>query len=300
MADIVITKQELIDAQKDAQTLEDVISGEPGKLITTRLGRQVYTLASVPHINVMSREEVTSALAPKADKAEIAAALDTKANQADTFLKTEVAGLVAPKADKTYVDTALTGFTNGASKWYATLALAEADIANITIKDKVDIGEIANGGTWYKATAGATTLTKSPFDPLTQSKADATTKANNAETNAKIYADKKTAHLAELTLSKTETNSTVIPILVDSSNKTLIGYDTEKDQIQAGGLQEQVLDNLPNLMKSVDSTKIAVLTDAQNKILIGYDTANDKAIIAGIELPNQKPLIKAASGAFPE
>ena len=55
--------------------------------------------------------------------------------------KVELSAAVSPKADKTYVDNALSGFTNGASKFYPTLALAEADIANITVKDKVDIGE---------------------------------------------------------------------------------------------------------------------------------------------------------------
>ena len=77
------------------------------------------------------------------------------------------------KADKTYVDNALTGFTNGAAKFYPTLAEANADIANIGIKDKVEVGEVANGGTWYKATAGATSLTKSPYDPLAQAKQSA-------------------------------------------------------------------------------------------------------------------------------
>lgn len=85
---------------------------------------------------------------------------------------------ITPKADKTYVDNALSGFTNGASKFYPTLALAEADIANITVKDKVDIGEVANGGTWYKTTTGATSLTKSAFDPVGQAKEDASAKTN--------------------------------------------------------------------------------------------------------------------------
>ena len=166
MADQVITKQELIDAQKDAQALEEVINGEPGKLIKTRLGRLVYTLASVPQINTMTREEVTSALAPKADKTETAAALDTKANQADTFLKSEVTGLVAPKADKTYVDSAIGAISTDASKQYATLALANADIANIALNKNIFVSEAANGGYWYKATAGATSLTKSAYDPV--------------------------------------------------------------------------------------------------------------------------------------
>lgn len=78
---------------------------------------------------------------------------------------------ITPKADKTYVDSVLAGFSNGAAKFYPTLALANADIANIGVKDKVEVGEISNGGTWYKASSGATTLTKSPYDPLTQAKA---------------------------------------------------------------------------------------------------------------------------------
>lgn len=110
---------------------------------------------------------------------------------------------------------------------------------------------------------------------------------------AKLYVDNKTEIIQKIELSKTETNPTVIPILVDESNKTLIGYNTEKDQIEAGGLQEQVLENFPNLMQSNDIKKVAVLTDANNKILIGYDTENDKAILAGLELPNQKPKISA-------
>lgn len=77
---------------------------------------------------------------------------------------------IAKKTDKTYVDNALTSLTNGASKFYPTLAEANADIANIAIKDKVEVGEIANGGTWYKATAEATSLTKSPYDPVMLSK----------------------------------------------------------------------------------------------------------------------------------
>ncbi|NNH35723.1 DUF2817 domain-containing protein [Acinetobacter sp. NIPH 2377] len=50
---------------------------------------------------------------------------------------------------------------------YATLAEANADIANIGVGAKVDTDD---SGRYYKATAGATSLTKSPYDPLTQAK----------------------------------------------------------------------------------------------------------------------------------
>ena len=138
MADQVITKQELIDAQKDAQTLEDAVNGEPGKLIKSRTGREFYSLASVPQINTMTREEVAAA--------------------------------VTPKANKVDVDTALSNLSTTANKYYSTLAAANADIANIALNQSVTIGEEANSGLWEKKITGATSLTKSPYDPLMQAK----------------------------------------------------------------------------------------------------------------------------------
>lgn len=109
--------------------------------------------------------------------------------------KSEVVSAVTPKADKIYVDNALSTFQAGATKFYATLADANSDIANImpklatdTVKDLVNIGEVTNGGTWYKSSYTAASLTKSPYDPVAQAKLDATTKANTAETNAKDFA----------------------------------------------------------------------------------------------------------------
>ena len=147
MADQVITKQELIDAQKDAQTLEDAVNGAPGKLIKSRTGREFYSLASVPQINTMTREEVTAAVAPKANKAD--------------------------------VDTALSNLSTTANKYYSTLAAAEADIANIALNQSVTIGEEANSGLWEKKTSGATTLTKSPYDPVNLAKQLDEEKINN-------------------------------------------------------------------------------------------------------------------------
>lgn len=80
---------------------------------------------------------------------------------------------------------------NGYYKSYATLSTANADIANIPLGVSVKVLNSADGGEYYKATLGATSLTKSPYDPLTQAKADATTKADLAEANAKSYTDLK-------------------------------------------------------------------------------------------------------------
>lgn len=50
---------------------------------------------------------------------------------------------------------------------YNTLAEANADIANIAVNQNVNA---VDNGLYYKATAGATSLTKSPYDPLAQAK----------------------------------------------------------------------------------------------------------------------------------
>lgn len=94
---------------------------------------------------------ITSAVSPKADK-------------------TYVDNQLTLKADTTYVAKAIGAISTDASKQYAKLALANADIANINLNQNVFVSEAVNGGYWYKTTAGATSLTKSPYDPLRQAK----------------------------------------------------------------------------------------------------------------------------------
>lgn len=151
MAEQVLTKQKLINADEDLGDLEEVLNGPPGKLVKTRLGREVYTLASVPQINTMTREEVDSALS-------------LKAPQAKTYTKDEV-------------DTTLAAYVGG-RKAYTTLALAQADQANLPANTAIEVtNDGANNGTYQWDGA---TLTKSAYDPLTQ---------------AKKYTDSKTEYL---------------------------------------------------------------------------------------------------------
>lgn len=86
----------------------------------------------------------------------------------DTVQSTKSANTANPNVDmigwkKSTVDA-------DALKQYATLALATSDIANIAVNQNIFVSEAANGGYWYKDTAGATSLTKSPYDPLEQAK----------------------------------------------------------------------------------------------------------------------------------
>ena len=132
-------------------------------------------LAGEVENNVAQSQTLLADTISKANQAEASATAASTANTAaqQAVVQANAAEgnvYAALTAQTNTVNTALVGFTNGASKFYPTLAEANADIANIGIKDKVEVGEVANGGTWYKATAGATSLTKSPYDPVTQSK----------------------------------------------------------------------------------------------------------------------------------
>ena len=68
------------------------------------------------------------------------------------------------------IDQRQAATANGYYKSYATLAAANADIANIPLGVSVKVLSDEEGGEYYKAISGATTLSKSPYDPLTQAK----------------------------------------------------------------------------------------------------------------------------------
>lgn len=75
---------------------------------------------------------------------------------------------------------------------FNTYAEFNAIKSTLPLNCTVIINEMPTGTqTWGQGTNrwNGTTLSKSPFDPLTQSKADATIKANAAEANAKTYTD---------------------------------------------------------------------------------------------------------------
>ena len=89
---------------------------------------------------------------------------------------------------------------------YNTLAEANADIANIALNQNVNV---VDSGLYLKETAGATSLTKSPYDPIEQAKADATAKANTAKSEAisAAVADATTKATAAESNAKAYTNS---------------------------------------------------------------------------------------------
>jgi hypothetical protein len=117
-------------------------------------------------------------LANTTEQASAAASSATSANSSKDLAK--------QYADN--IDASLTAIAGG-HKAYQTLALAQAAQASLpanTIVEVTNDPTASNNGTYQW---NGTTLTKSAYDPLTQAKADATTKANAAEANAKSYTD---------------------------------------------------------------------------------------------------------------
>ncbi|RBA42325.1 MULTISPECIES: SGNH/GDSL hydrolase family protein [Acinetobacter] len=95
-------------------------------------------------------------------KIEVDNALSTKAPQSNTYTKTEV-------------DTTFSAYAGG-RKAYTTLALAQADQANLPANTAIEVtNDGANNGTYQW---NGTTLTKSDFDPLTQAKTYTDTKVD--------------------------------------------------------------------------------------------------------------------------
>src|SRR5690606_23664288 len=60
--------------------------------------------------------------------------------------------------------------SGGYFKRYTSLAAANADIGNIPVNGVVKVTDAVDGGDYEKAAAGATSLTKSSYDPLTQAR----------------------------------------------------------------------------------------------------------------------------------
>ncbi|MDM9634199.1 hypothetical protein QU910_06990, partial [Acinetobacter baumannii] len=91
-------------------------------------------------------------------------------------------------------------------------------------------------------------------------------------------------------------------LFTDAAGNVVIGYDLEKDTGIYGGMLEQVVEIVPGLKIYNDGRYLGLLGDSERRILIGYDMLNDLPIIAGLDeliaglvIPNQKPLVKAVN-----
>lgn len=110
--------------------------------------------------------------------------LKTQSDQNLQTAKTELNSSISTKVEKNYFDSTLAAYQNGSLKTYPTLADANADIANIALNTKVTVLSATDGGDYYKETTNATSLKKSPYDPVLIASQDASLKAQAAQVGA--------------------------------------------------------------------------------------------------------------------
>lgn len=206
--------------------------------------------------------------------------------------------IINNKADKSYVDNVLSQFQSGSSKFYATLADANADIANImpklttdTVKDLVNVGEVANGGTWYKANSSATSLTKSPYDSLVQSQ-KYTDMGNKKRNELRDQGISDTA-----TQSRILGDSKIVPLVTDEQGSIVLGFNTvEKKLFFENGVDDYSAGFSGLKAFSSDSDEmLPIVTDLVGNVVLGYSLQENKLIG---EFP-ESYTGQASSEAFP-
>ncbi|VGF74183.1 sialate O-acetylesterase [Klebsiella pneumoniae] len=71
--------------------------------------------------------------------------------------------------------------------------------------------------------------------------------------------------------------SSLTPVVTDSQNKVLLGYDADNDEMQGVGLvSNSTMNDGYSAKKFTGNTVYPLLTDSQNKVLLGYDADNDE------------------------
>lgn len=172
-----ITIAQLIDASEDAQTLSSFVNADSATQVPRRLADPIETLEYWR--NYMSN------LTKGADGVSATIDLTATTGAAGTQVGVVTGGtptartfaLTIPRGDKG-IDGSFT------QKAYTTYALMTADAANIPAQTSVNVTNDTDTTKNGLYTYNGTTFTKSAYDPVALAATDATTKANNAKTQA--------------------------------------------------------------------------------------------------------------------
>lgn len=134
-----------------ASTTPNIFAGVTAGVVFAQDQKSVQThIEEILDNLAVSREDIDL----KADKSYVDGQLNLKADQETTYTKNEV-------------DSTFAAYVGG-RKAYTTLALAQADQVNLPANTAIEVtNDGANNGTYQW---NGTTLTKSTYDPLTQSK----------------------------------------------------------------------------------------------------------------------------------
>jgi hypothetical protein len=120
---------------------------------------------------------------------------------------------------------------------FNTYAEFNAIKSTLPLNCTVIINEMPTGTqTWGQGTNrwNGTTLTKSAHDPLTQAKADATTKANAAEANAKAYADTRSEEAKADIRAESSNTDANLEMAVDKNDNAYRLVNADGEEFLAG------------------------------------------------------------------
>lgn len=230
MADQVITKQELIDAQKDSESLSQFINGSETETVLTRLAKEYPTLA-----NAVYQIMEAGGYEPFATETELKASIPSASKKAAKAMDTK-------------------------KIWYW------------------------NGSAWIDT----------GLSELDQAKADATTKANAAEANAKTYVNEKTKSISDIDIGEAlfahvDANDNLVEVTGANGEKYLTGLD--------GSVQENLLDNkqaiefVKETLNHVNKDEIAfAFTDKEDRV-VAYLKNDGNLILVDLDQSVQENLL---------
>ncbi len=227
MADQPVTREKLINADKDIQVIEDFIKKPKDETVTTRFGDEIMTLKGL-------EEEVKK--------------------------------------------------SGGYFKRYATLAAANADIANIPVNSVVKVTDVVDGGEYYKASASATSLTKSPFDIFEKVKDYSDSKIDELENNV----EENTKHVKAI-------SSTDGLYIVDELGAVVLKINKQGQVISKSSITES---SDTQLLKTDEITALSnygeyafAIVDKDGRIALGVKRD-------GTVLPSFKNMLPAGGSNF--
>ena len=272
MADSIITKQELIDAQKDAQTLEQVTSGDEFSDVMSRLGRVYPTLAKMMKILQQSGQRSYANYALfEADKANIPSNTTVRIAQGDG------AGL--------YV-------------WDGTnLTKAEGDVVELvnSLLNQFITSEDSENLYEWKDNAGNVVLALNKKGQLVSY--DENTKRSILLTNQEDikelqkFVDELNLNNISVLLKLLATNDSSDLYTFDDSDGNIVLRLTKSGMLRSGqidGLHNAIdaLEYLKKLTKQSDDSKLIRFEDV-NGTLLGYVDKFSNWVFNGVDVLNE-------------
>jgi len=272
MADSIITKQELVDAQKDAKTLGQVISGDEFSDVISRLGRKYPTLAKMMKILQQSGQRSYANYALfEADKSNI------PSNTTVRIAEGENAGLFVWDG--------------------ANLTKAEGDVVELVnaLLDKFLTSEESENLFEWKDNAGNVVLALNKKGQLVSYDED--TKRSILLTNQedikelKKFADELNLNNIRVLLKLIETSDSSDLYTFEDSDGNIVLRLTKSGMLRSGqidGLHNAVdaLEYLKKLTKQSYDSKLIRFEDAEKNIL-GYVDKFGNWVFNGVDVLNE-------------